>query len=99
MKLLIDIPEKDYLFLNSHLKDKNLWSNVEKIVAKGTPIMSGEWIYEETVLPKYRCSCCNKYVLVSPMGRDDKFEDMNRTDAYKFCPRCGAEMRESEDKR
>jgi len=55
----------------------------------------GCWIYKKkSLVSYYECSECKKYILT--VAKNDKFEDLNRTDSYKFCPRCGIKMRYTE---
>ncbi len=49
------------------------------------------WEYEDRTTPLYRCTNCKKFIPAF-QGRDEKFEDLKRTDAYRYCPRCGKEM-------
>jgi hypothetical protein len=56
------------------------------------------WIWD-TKSKVYRCSCCNYFPWgVRASYQDEIFEDLTRTNAYKYCPNCGAKMTESEDK-
>ena len=56
----------------------------------------GHWIWD-TKSKVYRCSCCNYFPWrVRVSYQDEIFEDLTRTNAYKFCPNCGAKMK-SED--
>jgi len=52
----------------------------------------GHWMYDEKSRV-YRCSCCNRFPWrVKLEEQDEIFTDLTRTNAYKFCPNCGAKM-------
>ena len=53
---------------------------------------TGHWIWD-TKSKVYRCSCCNHFPWgVRASYQDEIFEDLTRTNAYKYCPNCGAKM-------
>lgn len=57
---------------------------------------TGHWIWDEKS-KVYRCSCCGHFPWrVNTSYQDDIFEDLERTNAYKYCPTCGAKMEEGE---
>jgi hypothetical protein len=73
------------------------WVNRTRIVLSSLPPVqpirpTGHWIFEEgdgkTCVDGYVCSACNK----SFHTHVPYFAE------YEFCPHCGADMRESEDK-
>ena len=60
-------------------------------------IKIGHWIWD-TKSKVYRCSCCNYFPWgVRASYQDEIFEDLSRTNAYKYCPNCGAKMIENEE--
>jgi hypothetical protein len=71
---------------------------VKREMDKDQEITIGHWIWD-TKSKVYRCSCCNYFPWrVHASYPDEIFEDLTRTNAYKYCPSCGAKMTESEDK-
>lgn len=96
MKLIIDIPKTVYKACREKLKSYNggLW--LEAIIANGTLYEEkpkGNWIKEKGCLLTYKCSNCKKIVYSREVESDEKFEDLSRLDSYRYCPRCGADMR------
>ena len=92
---------------DAHIKgyDEGRIINVTKL--KMLPLVTpkektGKWIYDEKSRV-YRCSCCNRFPWRVKLEKHDEiFTDLTRTNAYKFCPNCGAKMvepQESEDKK
>ena len=58
---------------------------------------TGHWIWD-TKSKVYRCSCCNYFPWgVQTSYPDEIFEDLRRTNAYKYCPNCGAKMTKESD--
>ena len=56
----------------------------------------GKWIWDAKS-KVFRCSECNHYPWrVNTCENDEIFTDLDRTNAYRFCPTCGADMRERE---
>ena len=58
--------------------------------------ITGEWEYEKgEVNSVFRCTNCghfpSKDVFVEE--DDERYNDMAREDAYRFCPHCGAQMK------
>ena len=55
---------------------------------------TGHWIWDEKS-EVYRCSRCNHFPWrVDTSYQDEIFEDLTRTNAYKYCPNCGEKMEE-----
>ena len=55
--------------------------------------IKSRWIKEEGGLLVYRCPFCKSYIYPgAKISRDERFEELFRTNAYKFCPRCGEDM-------
>lgn len=88
MKLVIDIPDKDYEFIKDvHIlfgrrNGKQIEYNMINSIKNGTPYEErhkGEWIMNE--LHNTVCSICGG------IRRDSRF------DHIEFCNRCGADMR------
>ena len=53
----------------------------------------GEWLWDAKS-KVFRCSECNHYPWrVNTCENDEIFTDLARTNAYRFCPTCGADMR------
>lgn len=51
----------------------------------------GEWIWDGN---KYKCSKCgHHHWRINTEEHDEAFEDLWRTNAYKFCPNCGIKMK------
>jgi len=81
--------------------------NIKKLISELPSVTpkekekTGKWIYDEKSRV-YRCSCCNRFPWRVKLEKHDEiFTDLTRTNAYKFCPNCGAKMvepQESEDK-
>ena len=64
---------------------------VRELPSVAIPSKVGRWIWDGNT---YRCSCCNHFPWrVNTEENDEIFTDMKRTNAYKFCPNCGADMR------
>ena len=54
----------------------------------------GHWVWDKDS-EAYRCSLCNHFPWrVNTQENDEVFIELNRTNAYKFCPTCGAKMKE-----
>ena len=54
--------------------------------------LKGKWIWDGS---KYICFKCGHFPWrITTEEHDEVFEDMNRENAYKFCPNCGADMRD-----
>lgn len=94
MKLIIDIPDKDYEFIKdiqtlvigSRGNCKTLQYNVITAIKNGVPYEErpkGEWIMNKTSKRgrNYTCTNCEK------ISRNK----------FSFCPNCGAEMEEAEN--
>ena len=53
----------------------------------------GEWIWDAKS-KVFRCSECNHYPWrVNTCENDEIFTDLDRTNAFRFCPTCRADMR------
>ena len=91
-----DAVSRTYL-LNNCVVDKITMPYVPVNKIKEAPPVTparpkGKWMFEDGACPVYRCSNCHKFIPVK--GKEDKFEDLSRLDAYIICPRCGADMKE-----
>jgi hypothetical protein len=77
MKLIIDIPENMYNDANI-LKVKDL-PELKRIIANGTPLLKGEWIFRSGVT-------CGGYYKCSNCGEVERAEK-------NYCSNCGAKMK------
>ena len=67
---------------------------VKQEMKKDQEITIGHWIWDKE-FKVYRCSCCNYFPWrVQTSYPDEIFEDLTWTNAYKYCPHCGAKMTE-----
>ena len=89
MELLIKISEEDYINIKNainslieHGVERASMSKVCLAILDGTPLPKGHWILSKDYegCPVWQCSSCRS-----------KFDD-----GTKFCPECGADMREVE---
>lgn len=85
MRLVIDIPDKDYEFIrDAHIlfgrrNGKQIEYNMINAIKNGTPYENGEWITDK--LHNTVCSICGG------IRRDNRFDHID------FCNKCGADMR------
>lgn len=71
-----------------------LEDNIKELPSVTPKEKIGHWIYDEKSRV-YRCSRCNGFPWrVKLEEQDEIFTDLTRTNAYKFCPNCGAKMQE-----
>jgi Zn finger protein HypA/HybF involved in hydrogenase expression len=80
MKLIIDMPED---ILADMKNGHTRLGEIADVVAKGTVFKKGKWIshYDEL---GYTCSVCGAFRMSA------------KTDNFKFCPDCGADLRGAE---
>lgn len=87
MKLVIDISENEYKFLQQCVKS-GVGSKGDKYIANGTPIKTGTWTPEHCI--DYQCrgchSKCTWFVCSVCRAPGEKIDN--------FCRICGADMRE-----
>lgn len=82
MKLLIEIDDEIYKFLNKQSIEQFKIDNVLKAIANGTVIPKGHWIMKNpSPYEPWRCSNCNS------VGNN----------LYNYCPNCGAKMEADEE--
>lgn len=87
----------DYLHDEDREKIEELDVKIEDLEPVTPKEKTGKWIYDEKSRV-YRCSCCNRFPWrVKFEKHDEIFTDLTRTNAYKFCPNCGARMQEVEE--
>lgn len=78
MKIVIDIPEDFYAVCKEWVAD--YCANIEQaIIAEGTPLLQGEWIFRSGVT-------CGGYYKCSNCGEVERAEK-------NYCPNCGARMK------
>ena len=59
---------------------------------------TGRWVWDSKS-KVYRCSHCKRFPwrVEYVTDHDEIFEDLTRTNAYKYCPNCGTKMQEVEE--
>lgn len=91
MKLLIDIPKKAYETYKEWHKN-NVATVEQSIIANGIP-------YEESSQGEWECARIGNTNFITCSHCKEQFETENTLelwqDEYKFCHRCGADMRKA----
>ena len=92
MRILVDIPDKEYKACV--FRDANMTGSVtDSYIAQGEVLSKGTWNKEQTIYgwdgKSYQCSVCGRSVHL-----DTEVEDINLD--YPFC-HCGADMRGDND--
>ena len=86
-----DIP-KEILFRNTVILTQEAYDDLVKRADLADGKWVGHWIWDAKS-KVYRCSCCNQFPWrVHVSYQDEIFEDLTRTNAYKYCPNCGIKM-------
>ncbi len=86
MKVVIDIPEKEYEFLKTNINDPSIsWG--QKVIATGTPLPEGEWI--DDFCPKCGVSKYNFFTVI----KGTNGERSKPFGIWNYCPKCGADLR------
>ena len=76
------------------LTAERLLKTIKELPSVSVAEKVGEWVWKRHA---YRCSLCGFFPwLVEVEEGAEIFTDLERTNAYKYCPHCGAKMAESE---
>lgn len=91
MKLLIDIPEEDYIFIKKQVVN-NITNPLKVRIANGKPCEEkthGKWIHGTRLdgSKYFRCSECDELAGCDYEGNHEESD---------YCPNCGAKMDEKE---
>ena len=74
---------------------REILGDAERKLTSDNPA-EGKWIWDGN---KYKCSKCGHHPWrINTEEHDEAFEDLWRTNAYKFCPHCGLKMKNEVDK-
>ena len=90
MKLVIEIPKEEYLLIRRYQDiAPNKTHSLAMSIINGTPLPKGHWIKSNKPNEKYVCSECG--------GGCWYYDYQADVAKSRYCPNCGADMRDKEN--